>query len=159
MTKGRNKPFKWPIVAQNNQGCIAALVNTKTQLKEPYEDFSLYPIKKQGNLLGFLKLEMNIVEGNTVFPLCFDVTIMRNSHNGQLFVMWPSKPFQTPEGTTKYAPIMRWVREQADAIQQAVLDEFRSYCAIHFKDKPQEAPPAPEETPPVYPYAENELPF
>lgn len=80
--------------------------------------------KQQGNTIGFLGLEINCnIEGTNV-PMCFDITIMRNSNNGRLFINWPSRPYQSPEGQTKYAPQIKWPKEWLDFVQNMILKKF-----------------------------------
>jgi hypothetical protein len=120
------------------------------------------PTKKQnGNFIGYLKLEINCLINGKTFPMSCDVSIMRNSNNGHLFVNWPAKPFQTPEGTTKYAPLMRWVREQVDEIQTEVINEFQKYIANKNQSQTQiQSVQKQEYTPPDYPDAtQGEFPF
>ena len=100
---------------------------------------SYTPSKKQtGSLLGYLKIEVACIMNGRSYPMSMDVSIMRNSNNGHLFVGWPSKAFQTPEGTTKYAPIIRWVKDQVEDVQKEVVNEFQKYIANKNQNPPQQ---------------------
>ncbi len=119
------------------------------------------PAQRPGNFVGYLKLEMTCVINGKPFPMEVDVSIMRNSKTGHMFVNWPSKPFQTPEGKTAYAPLIKWSKEQSAEIQNEVIREFQKY--VDNKNQiAQQQPPVQQQffNPPDYNYApQGNLPF
>ncbi len=99
------------------------------------------PSKKAGNTIGFLNIEIDTDINGMKIPEAIEVIIMRNSHNGHLFVSWPSRQYTAPDGTTRYAPLVKWPKEKYDIVQNEVIKHFQDYIA---KNRPSvQADPYP----------------
>lgn len=85
------------------------------------------PGKGTSNVQGYITLSLDVMIEGKICCQIVDVTLMKNSLNGHLFISWPSRSYQTQEGITKYAPQLRWPKEQLDYLQDVVVRKYKDH--------------------------------
>ncbi len=88
---------------------------------------NFYPNKSNNNLVGFAGLTCNIQLGNSTIEIAIKIKIMRNSHNGHVFVAMPSEKYKDKEGNDKYSDLVRVKKEDYDAFQKAASKAWDEY--------------------------------
>ncbi len=89
-----------------------------------------YPMDKQGNMLGFAAMQTHICLGNNlIIPVSIKVKVMRNSHNGHVFISMPSEKYIAKDGTEKYSILIYIEKEHNDIFQKCASKAWDEWVA------------------------------